>query len=282
MAEDSRWSNYLKRIREKHKLSFTDDDSYHERWSYNLSSLNLWSLLLLYSIILVFIVILLFKFTPLGGMFASSGQGISHTQVDQNSVTLDSLTEMTESRQKYLDDLRRILANESFEDSLGSQPNDSLFGNYQANFNKSKEDSLLRYKVENEGQPEKNIQYDFFFAPVRGTVSKSFNGADGHFGVDVVTTKSEAIKSCLEGTVIFASWTPNDGDIIMIQHKNDYISVYKHCSSLLKKFGDKVQTGDPIAIVGNSGKHTTGPHLHFELWTKGKSLNPQEFINFSK
>jgi murein DD-endopeptidase MepM/ murein hydrolase activator NlpD len=242
MADGSKFSNFTKRIREKHKLSFTDDDSYHERWSFNLSSLNLLSLLLLYSIILLFIIVLLFKFTPLGNILTTSDTGASNTQIDQNTATIDSLAEMTESRQKYLDDLRKILGNESFDDSLGSQPNDSLFRNYQANFNKSKEDSLLRYKVENQDVPDKSIQYDFFFAPVKGTISKSFNGADGHYGVDVVTTKSEAIKSCLEGTIIFASWTPNDGDIIIIQHKNDYISVYKHCSSLLKKFGDQVQT----------------------------------------
>ena len=282
MAENSKWSSFIQRIREKHKLSFTDDDSYHERWSFNLSTLNLWSLLLLYSIILIFVVVLLFKFTPMGNMFSIASSGVSNSQVDKNSATIDSLTDMTESRQQYLDDLKKILANESFEDSLGNNPDDSLFRNYQPNFDKSKEDSLLRYKVENQAEPEKEIKYDFFFAPVKGTISKSFNGSEGHYGIDVVTTKSEPIKSCLEGTIIFASWTPNDGDIIMIQHKNNYISVYKHCSSLLKKFGDKVQTGDPIAIVGNSGAHTSGPHLHFELWKNGKSLNPQEFINFSK
>ena len=216
MDKKSKWSKCKHLIREKHKLIFTDDDSYHEMWSFNLSTLNLWSLLLLYSIILIFAVVLLFKFTPLGGMFDTSGGGISNSQVDQNTSTIDSLTEMTESRQKYLDDLRRILSNESFEDSLGNSPDDSLFRNYQPNFEKSKEDSLLRYKVENQSEPDNEIKYDFFIAPVKGTISKSFNNADKHFGIDVVTTKSEPIKSFPDGTIIFASCTPNDGDIIMI------------------------------------------------------------------
>src|SRR5690606_12977179 len=109
-----------------------------------------------------------------------------------------------------------------------------------------------------------------------------FNRDKRHYGVDVVTEKNAPVKSCLEGIVVFAGWTPNDGEVIIIQHHNDFISVYKHCASLLKKVGDRVQTGDPMAIVGNSGKHTTGAHLHFEMWKKGLALDPQEFITFKK
>lgn len=96
----------------------------------------------------------------------------------------------------------------------------------------------------------------------------------------MVTILDEPIKACLDGAVVVAGWIPGEGNIIIIQHNNDLISVYKHCSVLLKKQGDYILTGDPIGIVGNTGENTSGPHLHFEIWKKGIPLNPQEFITF--
>lgn len=282
MLFSERIKNFLSRSREKHKLSFTNDTTYDEKWSLKVSSMNLWMLLILYSILLIIGVVMLIKFTSLSGIFGEGGDLVQTEQVNENRSSLDSLKKQAESTQMYLDDLRRILLDQPFDDSLGSGTNDSIFRNYQANFQKSEEDSLLRIKVENEGKPKVNLEYDFFFAPVKGTISKSFNYQTRHYGVDVVTENEAPIKSCLEGTVIYASWTPDDGELIMVQHNNGFISVYKHCSSLLKKLGDRVQSGDPIGLVGNSGKHTTGPHLHFELWKSGVPLNPQDFINFNK
>ncbi|MFT4600748.1 MAG: murein DD-endopeptidase MepM/ murein hydrolase activator NlpD [Arenicella sp.] len=282
MKEERKWKQFWQRNRKKHKLSFTDDATYDEKWGFNLSSVNLWTLLATYTILILFIFFIVLKFTPIGNMFSNGIPSVSVTQVNDNSNAIDSLTDHTRSTQLYLDDLKKILLDEPFDDSSRLNPDDSTFLNYEGNFDKSREDSLLRLKVENEEKPVQEINYDFFFAPVKGVISQSFNPKKSHYGIDVVTSEAEPIKSCLEGTVIFSSWTSNDGDIIMIQHNNEYISVYKHCSSLLKSVGEKVQTGDPIAIVGNSGKHTTGPHLHFELWKRGTALNPQEFIRFSK
>lgn len=282
MSLSERIKSFLSRSREKHKLSFTNDTTYHEKWSFRLSAMNMWLLLALYSLLLIVSLVLLFKFTGLNAIFSDGGNYVETEKVNDNRAKLDSLNRQAESTQMYLDDLKRILLDQPFDDSLGSGSNDSIFRNYQANFQKSDEDSLLRLIVENEGKPKENVKYDFFFSPVKGTVSKSFNYQLRHYGVDIVTAAEEPIKACLEGTIIYASWTPDDGELIMIQHNNGFISVYKHCSSLLKKLGDRVQSGDPIGLVGNSGSHTTGPHLHFELWKSGVPLNPQDFINFNK
>lgn len=281
MAFSDRVKSFLEKIREKHKLSFTNDTTYHEKWSFRVSSLNLWTLLGLYTILIIVGIFILIKYTGVREIFVDSAPISSVSQINQNRNMIDSLSEKTRSRQKYLDDLKHILLDLPFTDSLG-QASDSLFADYRADFSKSKEDSLLRHKVENQGKVPDQIEYDFFTAPIKGKISKSFNPEKGHYGVDVVAKKETPIKSCLEGTVIFSSWTPNDGNVIILQHNNDFISVYKHCSSLLKKIGEEVQTADPVAIVGNTGKHSSGPHLHFELWQKGMALNPQEFINFQK
>lgn len=268
--------------REKHNLSFTNDTTYDEKWSFRLSMVNLYTLLGLYTLLFTAALFLLIRYTGLKNIFFDLPPVASVQQINNNSTMIDSLSSEVRSRQLYLDDLQKILTDQPFEDSLYSGSTDSTYVNYQADFHKSVEDSILRHKVENEGKSAADFTYDFFFAPVKGTVSKSFDNDKNHFGVDVVTEKDTPIKSCLEGTVIFAGWTPTDGDVIILQHNNDFISVYKHCSSLLKKSGEKVQTADPLAIVGNTGKHSSGPHLHFEIWKKGIPLNPQEFISFKK
>ena len=154
---------------------------------------------------------------------------------------------------------------------------------------RSKEDSLLRDYVEREDSyslksssnanqnSNRNI---YFFTPLKGSLTNSYDPTTDHFGVDVVAPKDEAIKATLDGTVISADWTVETGYVIHLQHKNDLISVYKHNSVLLKKTGDLVKAGEPIAIIGNSGELTSGPHLHFELWKAGIPLDPTKYVNF--
>lgn len=120
----------------------------------------------------------------------------------------------------------------------------------------------------------------FFFSPLSGIISAPYSTKGGHYGVDIVSKKNEPIKSVADGTVLLSSWTQDAGYVIAIQHRSNVISVYKHNSSLLKKSGDFVSAGDVIAIIGNTGELTTGPHLHFELWYNGNPMNPEEFVSF--
>ena len=119
-----------------------------------------------------------------------------------------------------------------------------------------------------------------FYAPLKGLISESFNLQNKHFGVDVLAAENEAIKATLAGVVIFSDWTSETGYSIAIQHDNNLISFYKHNSILLKKTGEAVKAGDVIAIIGNSGKFSTGPHLHFEMWHEGKAIDPEQHILF--
>ena len=125
------------------------------------------------------------------------------------------------------------------------------------------------------------LAYYHFFSPISGLVSKSFKLDEGHYGVDVVAEKNEAVKATLNGKVVLSAWTVETGHVIAIQHTNDLLSIYKHNSVVLKKEGDIVKAGEVIGIVGNSGEYTTGPHLHFEIWLKGQPFNPVEVIKFN-
>ena len=117
-----------------------------------------------------------------------------------------------------------------------------------------------------------------FFTPLEGQISQSFERKSGHLGLDIVGAKNDPIKSTLDGTIIFADWTTDGGHEIHIQHSNNIVSVYKHNSYLLKKTGDRVRAGDPVAIMGNTGSQTDGAHLHFEIWVNGKPVDPQNYL----
>jgi murein DD-endopeptidase MepM/ murein hydrolase activator NlpD len=223
------------------------------------------------------------KFTPLKRIISDSNGFENATTLAENTKRLDSLSQVTASRQLYLDNLKSILMDSVIVDSSSYRVSQNTLENYQPKFSEDPADSILRKKVESESngsQEQTNESLEFFFAPVNGMVSRPFDKSKRHFGVDIVTEKGAPIKACLEGSVILTGWVQSEGNIIVVQHKGDLISIYKHCSSILKKQGDKVQAGDPIAIVGNSGENTTGPHLHFELWKRGMQLNPENYITF--
>jgi len=126
-----------------------------------------------------------------------------------------------------------------------------------------------------------NAKLDFLFmTPLNGLIITGFQPAQKHYGIDIVAKKDEPVKATLDGKVVLATWTSETGNVIAVQHKNNLISFYKHNAVLLKQAGDYVTAGEAIAIVGNSGELTSGPHLHFELWHNGTAIDPQNFIAF--
>lgn len=125
-----------------------------------------------------------------------------------------------------------------------------------------------------------DLQELFFFTPVKGIITTPFNPRIKHYGVDIVAKEDEPIKCMADGTVIFSSWTVETGWVIAVQHSKNLVSIYKHNASLLKKTGSFVKAGEVIAIIGNSGELSTGPHLHFEIWYEGNAVNPESFITF--
>ena len=150
-----------------------------------------------------------------------------------------------------------------------------------------KKDSMLRQGVLEEEQfgisarkqRDLPIEGMLFFTPLKGVVSQGYDAAI-HPYVDIAAASGSVVKAVLDGTVIFTGWSADTGHTIQIQHDGDIISIYKHNEKLLKKTGEKVSAGTPIALVGNTGEMTTGPHLHFELWHKGETVDPTKHISF--
>jgi murein DD-endopeptidase MepM/ murein hydrolase activator NlpD len=132
-----------------------------------------------------------------------------------------------------------------------------------------------------QGNAASGVSNFYFFLPVKGYITGDFDPKNEHYGVDIVAADNAPVKATLDGSVVISTWTPETGYVIGIQHENNLVSLYKHNSVLLKKEGDYVHAGDVIAIVGNTGELSTGPHLHFELWYNGSAINPKDYINFN-
>jgi murein DD-endopeptidase MepM/ murein hydrolase activator NlpD len=150
-----------------------------------------------------------------------------------------------------------------------------------AAFRRQFEQQAVEARTQRYAKTDEALKDLTFFAPLGGLIMNRFDVKRKHFAVDIVAKKDEPIKSVADGTVIISSWTQDSGHVIGIQHKNQILSFYKHNSVRLKEVGDVVRAGDIVAIIGNSGELTDGPHLHFELWHNGNPVNPEEYIRFS-
>ncbi|MEL7005369.1 MAG: M23 family metallopeptidase [Bacteroidota bacterium] len=221
-----------------------------------------------------------------------------HAQMEANkrlyelSVQMDSLSDEVDKKDLFIKNFQRILNGDttdisSFDENRALTPKEVLnedidvkkLSPIDSQFRQEYEQvdlSLLNFTSNNYNE----LQEIFFFSPISGFVSAPYNVKEGHLGVDIVAKKNEPVNCVADGTVIMSSWTQDSGYVIAVQHRGNLISVYKHNAQLLKKVGNFVNAGDIVAIIGNTGELTDGPHLHFELWYNGNSVNPEEFVTF--
>lgn len=287
MEEEKKGKRFIRKIKNKYRLVILNDSSFEERFSFRLSPLNIFILALSLAFILIAIVTAVIVYTPIRESIPGYTDVSLRQELTKMVLKADSLENQLERNEIYLGNISAILKGEKPE-SYSSDSIIEVTDNLTNPMVKSKDDSLLREYVEREesysledieSDESNNPQQLFFFPPLLGTLSAKFDEDNAHYGVDIVAPKDEAIKATLPGTVIFAEWTVETGYVIQIQHQYNYISIYKHNSVLLKKVGEKVNAGEAIAIIGNTGHLTTGPHLHFELWQDGTAINPEFLIN---
>ena len=258
MSEASDKQKSIKsRISDQYRMVILDDDTLKEVKTARFSILGL--LLTIVAIILLIagLTFALIAFTPL--RFTVPG----YAEIENNKVymelyqRLEMLEDELDAQKVYTDGLKNML-NPSGQELDADLPFDSQSLN-------SGIDDLNNF---------------FFHPPLKGEISASFNRDNNHLGVDLIAPKDTPIKSVLDGKVIHADWSIKNGNTLSIQHPNNIISIYKHNSSLLKKVGDQVKSGEAVAIIGNTGELSSGPHVHIELWYNGAAVNPEEYINF--
>jgi murein DD-endopeptidase MepM/ murein hydrolase activator NlpD len=285
--------NWFGNWRNKYRLVFMNEETLEERFTFRLSRMNVFVALGTLTIILIFLTTILIAFTSLKEYIPGYTNVGLQKRLYELQIKTDSIEKSLQRRDKFIENLRNIISGKDLSTDV-PLPKDTANKYSNIRIRKSSEDSLMRVEIENQGKYNlykiENSEAAFsrnspigsvlFFSPLKGVITSGFNPAIQHYGVDVVSKQNEAIKSVLDGTVIFSSWTLETGYVIAIQHQQNIISVYKHNSALLKKEGEFVRAGDPIAIIGQSGELTTGPHLHFELWNDGYPVDPKVYITF--
>ncbi|MFP4555344.1 MAG: M23 family metallopeptidase [Bacteroidales bacterium] len=288
MPKQKSKKRYIHKLKSKYRLSIYNDQTFEEVWFMRLSRLNVISVIGGSSILLIAVVTLLIAFTPIREFIPGYPDGTTRRHIVQNALKADSLEREIQQWKIYLGNLHSILRGERPDDKE-SLPDTSIRYK-EIQFSRSLEDSLLRLQIESEElynlsltdtrTNNEKLTSLHFFPPVKGMVTNPFNAKTGHFGVDIVAPPNEVIVAISNGTVTLSSWTLETGYVIQIQHDDNLLSVYKHNSKLLKRSGAQVKAGEAIAIIGNSGELTTGPHLHFELWHNGTPINPEQHIVF--
>ena len=278
-------NNIINFFNKKFRLVVINDETLEEEGLLKISRSNIIALISLVVIFIFIISFLIIVYSPLNKHLPGKSSDLVQKEFIQLALKSDSLASALSISSLYLSNIESIIKGDSIsfeylDDSLNK------IDNSEVSFFKSKEDSLLRMRVEKEDQSSLNLNSKrrnkqfLFFPPVEGFVSDSFNLQTNHYGIDLVAKSGTKIKSIGEGTVIVSDWNPQTGYVLGIQHSENFISFYKHCSVLLKNVGEIITTGENIAIIGNSGELSSGPHLHLELWKSGTPLDPSLYISF--
>ena len=267
------------------RFAIINDNSLEEVFNIKFSRAGLLWLTAAILLAISVIFVLLLGYTPLRNLIP----GKSKTHVQNELIMMiqkaDSLEKSLGNYSLYTKNLKKVLSDSVSLDSVQDLFREGFIVK-EFDFKPSVEDSILRAEVEaeesislNSNLKEKKLS-SFFIKPVDGLITEEFNKKIGHFGVDVVSKKGAFISSIDDGMVMFSSWTHEFGYVLVIKHQNGFISFYKHNSEIFKSKGDYVKSGETIAIIGNSGKYSTGPHLHFELWKGSSPVNPMNYILF--
>ena len=284
---------FINRLTDRYLLTVRNEENFAEKATLPFTYGWLIFFLTLVCLVILGVSILLVN-TVLSQWFdPRAAQAEANRRLVRLAMAVDSLETEVDRKDQFIGNIQKIVKGDSFNDDESNYTKDTVaesetmkairnqrLPSIDSQFRKEfEEDEALELMLvsNNNASPLDEI---YFFVPLSGIVSAKFNSKESHYGVDIVSRKNEPVKSVADGTVILSSWTQDAGYVVAIQHRNNITSFYKHNSSVMKQVGDYVNAGDVVAIIGNSGELTTGPHLHFELWYNGNPVNPEEFISF--
>lgn len=283
-------------IKHKHKFVVMDTNTFKEKFSFQLSGINIFVTVGITVIVLIILTTVLIAFTPLREYIP----GYTNTEVIEqtyaNARKVDSLEVALGNQEWYIATLRAALRGETMGREADSLYADSMatFASVATAYRRSQEDSLLRIEVERadnryEVKPKQPTQAvgdlqpavpHLFFAPVKGAVLRPYSAAERHYGVDIAAAADKPVLAAYSGTVVFAGFAAEDGYVVALQHPGNIVTLYRNVGALLKHQGDVVRAGEPLAYVGSAGHRNPSPYLHLEVWVGGSAVNPEAYIPF--
>jgi len=287
MKKKKKTPTFLDDLYRQYKVVVSNENTFEERLSFKTSKLGVFLTSLLYTAALIGATICLVFFTPLKEYVPGYSSLELLKSTTEQGFKLDSIIKATELNNQYYNSIIRVLTGEldtiAFNrDSIINEINAEILS---SELSPSKEDSLLRKYIDEEDKfnltsNQLLIENAILFQPVQGEITQNFNKKEDHFAIDIAVDEGTPIKAISDGRVLFSDWTVQTGYVIIIDHGDMLISVYKHNSSLVKKQNETVNAGEIIALSGNHGTLTTGPHLHFEVWKNGTPIDPMQLFNF--
>ncbi|MDR1339621.1 MAG: M23 family metallopeptidase [Prevotellaceae bacterium] len=287
-GKKTKWSLNRLNLKDKYRLGIYNDTTYEQVFYFRLKGREVLVVLVISIFLLVGLNTFFIAFTPIREFIPGYPDKETRKVMQNNVLKIDSLENELAEWAFYWDNSMRVISGGNTQ--IVQNPPDTLVSNTPFVDIRSKQDSIFRDRIEKEErgnfednfsvQKSRDISEFHLMTPLKGKITSRFNAGENHLGIDIVSSPNDVVVATLDGTVIMSEWTLETGYVILIQHNDNVVSVYKHNAKLLKKQGSKVKAGDAIAIMGNSGELTYGPHLHFELWFKGIPVNPEQFIMF--
>lgn len=292
-TENKEQSPLKEHLKQKYRLVIMQDETFEELGAYRFTPLRLYIYGGLTLLLTGILTTLFISLTPLRKLIPGYGDIREHEEIYRLNEQIDALKEEAVAKDVYIESMRKRMFGESETEeqvkTAAEEVSDSV-----ATVERIQEDEELRKELEENEMAEKesleakkegsgrNLTLDEmnFYPPVNGSISEGFMPDKKHLGVDIMAPKNTPIKAILDGVVVTADWTVETGNTLAIQHSNNIISFYKHNSALLKKAGDVIKAGEAIAIIGNTGTLSSGPHLHFELWHDGEAVDPSKYLQF--
>ena len=287
-------------MRETYRLVILKDETLREVSSFRLTLRNLYILASSIIMVIAIGIVALIIWTPLKRYVPGYANIHNNTEFLRVNKRIAELEKQLSSYEVYISSLKRVLtADPQTEADIETAHNtpDTL---EEIDLHRVEEDELLRREVEAKTMgepsqqrnpvpvtasisenPQRALEKRYLIAPLKGEISLDYQPDIKHFGIDVLAPANTPVKAVTDGIVIVADWTLETGNTIGIQHGNNLVSFYKHNSALLKKVGTRVKAGEAVAIIGNTGTHSDGPHLHFEIWYDGKPVDPITMIDFN-
>ncbi len=268
------------------RLELSDHSSHKQLWSLRFTRLTAISALVTAIIVIIVLFFLLFAYTPLHHTIPGYPSQKTRKEAIQNAIRVDSLEKIITRWELYSENVRRVIDGKTplnIDSLIHAANNPTPLSKEEL----ARQDSILRmqvlaeeqFELSNKAQRVLQIEGIHFFTPLKGVISQGYDNII-HPYIDITAPENTVVNAVLDGTIIFDGWTEEAGYTIQIQHSGDIVTIYKHNSKLLKKTGDKVSAGTPIALVGGTGSLSTGEHLHFELWYKGEAVDPTKYISF--
>lgn len=263
-----------------------DPKTFEQFWVVRLTNLQLFSTLILFILTLIFLAYLLFAYTPFANLMPYGGAYDSRKEIESTYDRVAELDKQLTHQDLYIRNLQNVILGRQLFDSIYSETTFSGV-TFLDDIDTARSDEERRLeagiksKIDEQAQKKERTGELYLLDPIKGTISQNFKGMD-HPGVDIVAEKNTPILSIFEGKVVHSGYDEDDGYTLIISHPNGIISIYKHCDKLLRKVGESVKGGDPIAIIGNTGARSSGPHLHFELWSTTGLLNPMDYFSFGR